>query len=218
LELREALAQISEIHAQIARTEVFRGYRSFTVALSGLFAVGAAVLQPLLVPLPAADVGGYLKLWVGAALASMAAAGAEMWHRARQSRSPMARRLTWLAIEQFLPCVAAGFVATAAIVAKAVELAWILPGLWFLLFGLGIFASFRLLPRQVFFVGVYYLACGGLCLGAGPERALQPWTMGLSFGVGQLFAATILYFTLEQAGLDESMPRGGKSDNSQGVA
>ena len=42
MELREALTQISEIRAQVARTEMFRGYRSLTVAFTGLLAFCAA--------------------------------------------------------------------------------------------------------------------------------------------------------------------------------
>ena len=36
MELREALSQISEIRQQMARSEVFRGYRSITVGFSGV--------------------------------------------------------------------------------------------------------------------------------------------------------------------------------------
>ena len=35
MELREALTQITEIRLQLARTEVFRGYRAMPVAFSG---------------------------------------------------------------------------------------------------------------------------------------------------------------------------------------
>ena len=42
MELREALTQITEIRLQMARTEVFRGYRAMPVAFSGAVAVVAA--------------------------------------------------------------------------------------------------------------------------------------------------------------------------------
>lgn len=43
MDLRDALAQIAEIRAHIAQNETFRGYRSATVAASGLLALlGAA--------------------------------------------------------------------------------------------------------------------------------------------------------------------------------
>ena len=45
MELRDALTQITEIRLQLARTEVFRGYRAMPVAFSGGVAVLAAVIQ-----------------------------------------------------------------------------------------------------------------------------------------------------------------------------
>ena len=45
MELRDALTQITEIRLQLARTEVFRGYRAMPVAFSGGVAVLAALIQ-----------------------------------------------------------------------------------------------------------------------------------------------------------------------------
>ena len=39
MELREALTQIAEIRQQMARGEVFRGYRAATTAFSGVVAL-----------------------------------------------------------------------------------------------------------------------------------------------------------------------------------
>ena len=74
-----------------------------------------------------------------------------------------------------------------------------LPGLWQVVYSLGIFASCRLLPRATFWVAVFYLGTGlaVLTLGHG-DAALSPWAMGLPFGVGQLLAAAVLYRTLER--------------------
>ena len=71
--------------------------------------------------------------------------------------------------------------------------------LWSILFSLGVFASCRLLPRPVVGVAVYYLLSGALCLIFFREDlALSPWVMAVTFGIGQLLAATILYVTLER--------------------
>src|SRR5260221_11879962 len=53
MELEEALARVSEIRLQIAQTEPFRGYRSATAAFSSLIALGAAAVQPMVLPDPA---------------------------------------------------------------------------------------------------------------------------------------------------------------------
>jgi hypothetical protein len=199
MELRDALTQITEIRLQLARTEVFRGYRAMPVAFSGGVAVLAAAIQAVTIPDPAVGVGPYLGLWIGAAIVSALAAGLEMMIRARNSASPMTRDLTWLAVEQFCPCLIGGALVTVVLVRAAPESLWILPGLWQIFYSLGIFASCRLLPRPTFWVAVFYLGTGlGVLATAHGEAAFSPWAMGLPFGAGQLLAATVLYRTLER--------------------
>jgi hypothetical protein len=199
MELRDALTQITEIRLQLARTEVFRGYRAMPVAFSGGVAVLAAVIQTVTIPDPAAQIGPYLALWIGAAVVSGLAAGLEMMIRARNAASTMTRELTWLALEQFCPCLVGGALVTVVLMRAAPESQWMLPGLWQIFYSLGIFASCRLLPRPTFWVAVFYLGAG-LTVLAIPhgDAALSPWMMGVPFGVGQLLAAAVLYRTLER--------------------
>jgi hypothetical protein len=197
MELREALTQISEIRRQVARTEVFRGYRALPVALSGLLALTVAGVQQLWLPDPAQNIVAYLALWVGAALLSMLATGMEMALHLRRSASSLERQTVGLALGQFVPSIVAGGLVMYAIVGHARDNLWMLPGLWAILFSLGIFASYRLLPRATFWVGVFYMAAGTVCLTL-RDAALSPWTMGISFGAGQLLAAAVLYWTLER--------------------
>jgi hypothetical protein len=204
MELREALTQISEIRQQMARTEVFRGYRAMPVAFSGLLALAAGGFQAVWIREPAAQMTSYLTLWVGAAVVSALAAGSEMAHRYRHSSSAWGREITWLAVEQFLPCLVAGGLLTFVLVRFAPESLWMLPGLWQVLFGLGIFASCRLLPRATFGVAVFYLCTGLACLAlARGDAAFSPWAMALPFGVGQFLAAGVLYSTLERHDVDD---------------
>ena len=197
MELREAMSQIAEIRQQMARTEVFRGYRSVPVAFSGVLACAASVAQGLWIPDPTRDLSSYLTLWVGAAAIGIAAAALEMILRARHA-SRWAREQTWLAVEQFLPCVVAGGLTTLVLVRSSESVVWILPGFWSILFSLGVFASRRLLPGPVVWVAFYYLAAGLACLVlAQGGSALSPWAMGVPFGGGQLLAAAVLYRTLE---------------------
>ncbi len=199
MELRDALTQITEIRLQLARTEVFRGYRAMPVAFSGGVAVLAAIIQSVAIPDATVQVGPYLGLWIGAAVVSGLAAGLEMMIRARNSASAMTRELTWLAIEQFCPCLIGGALVTVVMLRAAPESLWMLPGLWQIFYSLGIFASCRLLPRPTFWVAVFYLGTGlaALALAHG-DAAFSPWAMGLPFGVGQLLAAAVLYRTLER--------------------
>ncbi|MEO2004938.1 MAG: hypothetical protein ABGY41_12655 [Candidatus Poribacteria bacterium] len=199
MQLDDALRQISDIRQQMARSEAFRGYRSMTVGFSGVTGLLAAALQPRWVGSPEIELGRYLGLWLGVAAVSLTVAGTEMYWRARRAGPGLARQQTLFAVKQFLPCVVVGTLLTLCIYRGAPHVAWMLPGLRSLIFGLGIFASCRLLPRQVSWVGAFYVLCGCGCLlwGSG-ENALSPWQMGISFGGGQLLGAAILYWTLER--------------------
>lgn len=205
MQLDEALCQISDIRQQMARNEVFRGYRSITVGFSGVAGLSAAALQSQWVPSPEIELRRYLGLWLGVAAASLIVAGSEVCWRAWRAGPGLTRRHTLLAVEQFLPCVVVGALLTLCVFRGAPHVAWMLPGLWSLIYGLGVFASCRFLPPQVFWVGSYYVLCGCGCLlwGQG-ENALSPWQMGIGFGGGQLLGAAILYWTLERT--DVSSP------------
>jgi hypothetical protein len=203
MELRDALTQISQIRQQVAQTEVFRGYRALPVAFSGLLAMGTAAFQAVWLPDPAHNLSAYLLLWLGAAVLSMVATGMEMTLRWRFRASAFERTKLWLAVSQFLPSIAAGALLTIVLTKYVPDNLWMLPGLWEMLFGLGILASYRLLPPATFWMGVFYLGTGAFCLAwAQNENAFSPWAMGIPFGVGQLLTAAILYWTLERRDVD----------------
>ena len=199
MELHEALSHISEIRQRMAETEVFRGYRSIPVACSGLLAIAAALAQPAFVPNPTTDFLAYCMLWTIIAALSLAGVGLTMLLRDRFGAVSQTREVTLLALSQFLPALGVGVVLTGVIVRFVPAASTLLPGLWQLLFSLGLFASCRLLPRATFVVAVFYLVSGAvtLAMSAG-EYALNPWLMGVPFGLGQLFAAVILYWNLER--------------------
>lgn len=202
MQLHEALQQISDIRVHMAQSAVFRGYRSMTVGFSGVLAIVAATLQPMWVASPQEHIGPYLSLWLAVAGVCVIVAGAELFARVRRQSAEgfeMARRQTLVALEQFLPCLVVGALLTLVIYRSAPQVAWMLPGLWSLLYGLGIFASIRMLPRQSVLAASYYTCCGCGCLlwGQG-DYALSPWLMGVAFGGGQLLSAAILYWNLER--------------------
>lgn len=199
MELHEALSHIAEIRAKVAATQEFRGYRAVPVAASGALAVLAAAAQPHVLPAPVADLRGYLALWLATATLGAAAAGVRIVMRDWFDGQTVNRELTRLAVGQFAPCLVAGALVTAAVARHAPDAGWMLPGLWQILFALGVFASCRLLPRATAWVGVFYLLTGTLnlavCQG---DRAFAPWAMGLPFGAGQFATAAILYWNLER--------------------
>ena len=199
MQLSEALTQIGEIRSQMERAGVYRGYRAAPVAASGLIAWAAGAAQWWLIADPLREIGAYLCLWVSAAVLCLAASGGEIVLRYRRTNSETERARTRQAAGQFAPCLLAGGLLTAVVLLAAAEATWLLPGLWSVLFSLGIFASLRVLPRGMFRVALFYLVWGlGAVVWAQGPNALSPWAMAVPFGCGQLCAAAILYWELER--------------------
>ena len=96
-----------------------------------------------------------------------------------------------MAVEQFLPSAITGFFLTIVLVRFVPTAQWMLPGLWQIIFSLGVFSSCRFLPRPMLAAGAWYLLTGLTCLALDGNRALSPWAMGIPFGAGQLLVARI---------------------------
>jgi hypothetical protein len=195
-ELQQALSEIHTIRTQVARGTEFRGYGPASIALSGILALLVAAAQSQWMAAPGrAELAIWLSVWAGTAAVSVLLTGIETFARARRVHVGFAREMVQSAVAQFLPAIMVGFLLTVVMMRMAAQECWMLPGLWELVFSLGVFASCRFLPRQMFAVGVWYLAAGLFCLAAGSTtRALSPWMMGIPFGVGQLLVAAVLQF------------------------
>jgi hypothetical protein len=195
-ELQEALSEIHSIRNQVAHGTEFRGYGPASIAVSGILALLVAAVQTQWMAKSAnTDPAIWLGVWAGTAVVSVLLTGLETFARARRVHVGFAREMVQSAVTQFLPAVMVGFLLTVVMMRVAAQECWMLPGLWELIFSLGVFASCRFLPRQMFAVGVWYLAAGLFCFAAGSAtRTLSPWTMGIPFGVGQLLVAAVLQF------------------------
>jgi len=202
-DLHKALGDIESIRRQVARSTEFRGYGPATVAGTALMAVGAAALQNRWLPDSANHVGQYLVLWLATAALAASMAGAQMYTRSRRLHSGMSDEMIQMAVEQFLPSVGASLLLTFVLFRYVPSSVWMLPGLWQIVFSLGIFASCRFLPRAMLAAGAWYLLTGLVCSALGDNRALSPWAMGIPYAAGQLLVAGVLYFAAQEAG-DES--------------
>jgi len=193
-DLDKALADIVAIRSQIARETAFRGLGAATVAGTGGLALACAVGQALWLGDPAARPVLFFGLWITAALVAFALIGVEAVRRSRRLHSGLADAMVWNAIEVFLPAAGTGACLALVIARFAPAEIWMLPGLWQVLVGLGLFASARILPRAVQGVGAWYLLTGlaVLAFSAG-TRTLSPWAMGLPFVVGQIWLAGIVH-------------------------
>jgi len=194
-DVRRALAEIQSIRGYVARSIEFRGYGPVTLAITGLLAIVIASVQARWLTAPRHEFPRFLGLWVGAAGAALMLIAVETIARARRLHSTLATQMIYSAVEQFLPAIVTGVLLTVVLMRAQPHSLWMLPGLWQLLFSLGVFASCRFLPRGTFWVGVWYLATGMTCLAlGGGDWAFSPWEMGIPFGVGHLLVAAVLQF------------------------
>jgi hypothetical protein len=202
-ELNKALDDIVSIRRQMARTTEFRGYGPATLGATSLIAMAAAGAQGVWLPVAGKSLPVYLAIWISTAMLSAALIGTQMHARTQRMHSGLANEMIRMAAEQFLPAAGAGALVTIVLLRHAPANLWMLPGLWQVIFSLGVFASCRFLPRAMTAAGFWYLATGLACLTLGDERALSPWAMGVPYGLGQMLVAAVLYFSSKESPHEE---------------
>jgi hypothetical protein len=197
VDLPRALADVARIQEQLARAEVFRGYRSVPVAASGVIGLAAAAVQPD--TQGAADPVGFVIFWSIVAGLAAGIGLSEIIYAYVRTDSAVARRRTRRVTGQFLPALGAAVAITIGFVHVDPALVRLLPGVWAICFGVGTFASRPFLPRASGWVALYYYAAGTLLLWTSTGSAgASGWAVGGVFGVGQFVAAIVLYFSLER--------------------
>jgi hypothetical protein len=202
-ELDRALLDINFVRGHIARTTQFKGYGPLTLAATGLFALGVAALEAQLPGRFHARPLEFIAIWSATAAVAVILIGMEAVVRSRRLHVGMAAEMLQSAIEQFLPAVTAGVLIAFALARWSPGSLWMLPGLWQIVFSLGVFSTARILPRAVVIVGIWYLGCGLACLALGQSDPFSPWSMGIPFGGGQLLVACILQMGRRSSHNDE---------------
>jgi hypothetical protein len=188
MEVRDALDQLDRIHDQLTKAEVYRGFRVPAVALVGVVGLFAAVAQRWVVP--AGDVAAFVWYWsaIGATGVLVGFGAAVRSYLFRED--DFERRRTRRVMGQFLPCVLAGGLLTLALGLTDANVP-LLPGVWAVVFGLGVVAVRPHLPRAVGVIGLGYVFVGGVLLSLAPKEPTG-WHVGGVFGVGHLITALAL--------------------------
>lgn len=219
MNLHRALSDIAEIRAQLDRTETYRGFRSAAVGVSVLVLIVGVFIEKIWVRQPLVDIERYLAVWMGVAVGSGLVAVVEMVIRGRRSESEVVWKTHRSLALQIAPSLFVGLLLTMLIASHALEqralgiespllttevasqnlgMMWALPGVWSLVYGLGLFSCQRNLPPQVVGVAVFFVAAGALMLAFGwVTRDLDGWQMMVTFGVGQAWMAWVLFWDLE---------------------
>ena len=203
-ELDKALADIVAIRSHIAAGTAFRGYGPAVVAATGGLALATMLLQVIWLQDPSNYPIAFFAAWIVTALVSGAMIWIEMQARSHRHHQGLATAMILQAVEQFVPVGVAGAVLAAILWKFAPETLWMLPGLWQVLVGLGLFASIHTLPRMVAVAGAWYFVAGfAVLILSSSNQLLSPWTMGLPFVIGQFLTAALLHFASEDADAED---------------
>ena len=202
-DLNQALVDIRDIRRQVARTTEFRGYGPLTLSATAVLAVLAGAAQSYWIAEPASHPAQYVALWLSTGVLCAALITTQMLTRARRLHSGMADEMIRMAVAQFLPAGVAGAILPFVLLHVTHTVFWMLPGLWQIVFSLGVFASCRCLPRPMLLAGVWFLLSGLGCVALGDDRALAPAMMSGAFAIGMMLVAAIHYFTAPKAMTDE---------------
>lgn len=186
---QDAIDRLGLIHDQLARAEVYPGFRPTAVALVGALGLLAAAAHPLV---PAARGGdGFVAYWLAVAGVGAVIGFASAARAYAMEEDDLERRRTRRVMAQFLPSLLAGAAVTVG-VARA-DVTHLLPGLWAVLFGLGVVAARPHLPAAVWLVGAGYVVVGAALLATADATAgPSGWAVGGVFGVGHLATAVAL--------------------------
>lgn len=175
-----------------------------TVGLSAAFVVAGGCLQRIWIEHPEQQPLLFLKIWVGVAFLSAVTCTAEMLIRNRISGNPITWKLHRSLISKTMPAILVGSVVTIATVNANVgqeTMIRFLPGLWAMIYGLGLWACGSSLPRAAHLATIYFLIGGAIgMLVATNAEAMNPSMMVLLFGVGQMLLAVILFWKIERTG------------------
>ena len=200
MRIDKALEQISEIHEHLAKSQIYRGYRTVPVVVSGVLAIVAAAVQPFI--LSGVDPRSYVLYWTLVAVVAFFIAGGSIIYGYLREHDPHVRQRTVVVVGQLAPSLAVGVMVTLAfLLAEEPILISFLPGIWALLYGLGLFSSKPFLPRMMGWVALFYILCGSVLLRRAVDLdpgSLSPWETGIPFGVGQILGGLILYLNLER--------------------
>jgi len=188
--VHQALAQIRTMHRYVVERQRFKGYSGRARALSGTLALVAAYWLSLQPGLPSSYV---LVTWLMVAVVGAAINyGAVLFWFLGESQGDRQPARLKPAVE-VVPALVAGVALTIAF--------WrdgafdYVVSTWMILFGVGNLASRHVLPKEISWVGLFYMVSGAVLLFCTPRMGLSnPWPMGIIFFVGEWLGGLIIFF------------------------
>jgi hypothetical protein len=186
MDLERAMLDIAEVRDRLAMTQRFRGISGIAAIASGCFAIAAGVLQALLVAVPSSgyETRVYASIWLVCGTAALIVNYASIAHWFVSDESVRDRWQTRTVGLAILPAITLGAALTLALVLRGAFS--YLPGVWYGCYGVGLFASRTMLPRDVLPISAFFLLAGIALLFAPASLALAWWVLPIGFGIGQI--------------------------------
>ena len=200
MEVERALADLAEVRDRLAACQQFKGYSGPAAAASGAIALVAGVAQLALVPHPAtaADERTYLFVWftcLAAALILNYGAIVVWYARTGATQERVRARSAGVAL---LPAIVLGAVLSLALILHG--LIWMLPGVWYASYAVGLYASRALVPKGALPLAAAFGIIGAvLLLTPNAAMPLAWWIMPVGFGFGQIYIGWLLTREAEAA-------------------
>jgi len=186
MELQRALSDLEEVRTRLAGGQRFEGYSAPAAIASGVVAIIAGFIQLQLAPVPrAAQAHTYLGIWLGCLAAALVLNYGAVAIWMLKNRGPGARGQFRSAARSIAPCIVLGGALTIAFIDQGAYS--LLPGMWFALYAIALFASRTVVPESVLYVTFGFGALALVFL-ISPLAALALawWVMPLGFGLGQI--------------------------------
>jgi uncharacterized membrane protein len=194
VEIERALSDLAEVRDRLVRTQRFEGYSAAAAVASGVAALVAGYVQSQMAPLPQQPeaLHRYVTIWmtclaVGLTL-NYGAVVVWLW----KHRGPAAASGFRTAARSIAPSVVLGGLLTVALIDRSAYA--LLPGTWFALYSLGLFASRDAIPRSTLAITFGFAALAALFLVSPLQSvALAWWVMPLGFGAGQIGVGVLIW-------------------------
>ncbi len=189
---QKALNDLAQIRQRLQLIDSRSAFRSISLVISAAVFIAAALLQPTL-GIDLATPRNFVCFWFVISLSCLLGILLEVGWRSLSGESRIT--FTWsrhLAVAM-LPAMVAAALVTWAVLDHPMW-APLLPGIWSILGGLAITSASRLLPNFCQLSAVWLILGGALAIRFDHYLASHlPFTMVLSFGVGQILLAIGLF-------------------------
>jgi hypothetical protein len=186
MELERALSDLEEVRDRLAHVQRFEGYSGPAAAASGFVALAAGFVQQRYAPFPQTPdaYNTYLLIWIACLVIALALNYGAVAAWMIKHRGPGAQSQFRTAARSIAPSVVLGGALSLALVEHSAYA--MLPGTWFALYAIGLFASRSVVPPSSLGIMLAFAALALVFLVTPLAAvALAWWVMPLGFGIGQ---------------------------------